>query len=70
LGSRRLCRRHRWEGRVGQELLVLLKQHEEAARRRVEELRAELAGLNERIAVAEVRPGGHAGNPRPCACRT
>lgn len=36
-----------------QELLALLKQHEEAARQRVEELRAELAELNERIAAAE-----------------
>ncbi|MFF7987215.1 hypothetical protein ACFZDK_50475 [Streptomyces sp. NPDC007901] len=36
-----------------QELLALLKQHEEAARRRVEGLRAEQAVLNERIAAAE-----------------
>lgn len=36
-----------------QELLALLKQHEKAARQRVEELRAELAVLNERIAAAE-----------------
>jgi hypothetical protein len=38
---------------VEQGLLALLKQHEEAARLRVEELRAELAALNERIAAAE-----------------
>jgi chromosome segregation ATPase len=38
---------------VEQELLALLKQHEEAARRRVEELRVELAALNEQIAAAE-----------------
>ncbi|TKA06350.1 hypothetical protein [Actinacidiphila oryziradicis] len=36
-----------------QGLLALLKQHEEAARRRLEELRAGLAVLNERIAAAE-----------------
>ncbi|QHA07835.1 hypothetical protein GQF42_35135 [Streptomyces broussonetiae] len=36
-----------------QELLTLLKQREEAARHRVEGLRAELAALNERIAAAE-----------------
>ncbi|WP_328337255.1 hypothetical protein OG873_36295 [Streptomyces violaceus] len=36
-----------------QELLALLKQREEEARRRVEGLWAELAALNERIAAAE-----------------
>lgn len=36
-----------------QELLALLKQREEAARCRVEGLRAELAALNERIVAAE-----------------
>ncbi len=36
-----------------QELLTLLKQREEAARHRVEGLRAELAALNERTAAAE-----------------
>jgi hypothetical protein len=36
-----------------QELLALLKQREEAARRRAEGLRAELAALNERITAAE-----------------
>ena len=44
---------HRREGRIELELLALLKHHEEAARQRVEELRAELAALNERIAAAE-----------------
>ncbi|MGW1917757.1 hypothetical protein ACWCQS_45740 [Streptomyces sp. NPDC002076] len=36
-----------------QELLTLLKQREEAARHRVEGLRAELTALNERVAAVE-----------------
>ncbi|BCK66502.1 hypothetical protein Srufu_004550 [Streptomyces libani subsp. rufus] len=36
-----------------QELLALLKQHEETARRRAEERRAEPAALNEQIAAGE-----------------